>query len=68
MRQITGPEDNPNPPLRDEHGNYTPEIKLCIEAAQQLERDGVRAIAMCCGFFSLIQPLVADSVDMPVIT
>jgi Asp/Glu/hydantoin racemase len=68
MRQIKGLEDNPYPPLRDEHGNYTPQVQLCVEAAQQLERDGVRAIAMCCGFFSLIQQIIADSVNIPVIT
>jgi len=68
LRQIKGLEDNPYPPLKNEDGSYTPEVQLCIEAAQQFERDGVRAIAFCCGFFSLIQKVVADSVNIPVIT
>jgi Asp/Glu/hydantoin racemase len=68
LRQIPGLEDNPYPPLRDKLGNYKPEVKLCIEAAQELERDGVRAIVMCCGFFALIQGAIAESVSIPVIT
>jgi len=68
MRQIKGLEDNPYPPIKDENGTYTPEVQMCIEAAQELEQDGVRAIAMCCGFFALIQEAVAESVSIPVIT
>jgi Asp/Glu/hydantoin racemase len=68
MRQIPTLEDNPYPPVVDENGRYTHQVQLCIEAAQQLERDGVRAIAMSCGFFSLIQQAVAASVNIPVIT
>lgn len=68
MRQIKGLEDNPYPPIKDENGEHTPEVRMCIEAAQELERDGVRAIAMCCGFFALIQNAIAESVSVPVIT
>jgi Asp/Glu/hydantoin racemase len=68
MRQIPNLEDNPYPPLKDERGDFSPEVQMCIEAAQQLEQDGVRAIAMCCGFFSLIQPVIAAAVNVPVIT
>ena len=68
MRQIPTLEDNPYPPIVDGNGRYTDQVQPCIEAAQQLERDGVRAIAMCCGFFSLIQKAVAGSVSIPVIT
>lgn len=68
FRQIEGLEDNPYPPLTGPDGNYTPEVQSCIDAAVQLERDGVRAIAMCCGFFSLIQPVLARHVNVPVMT
>ena len=68
MRQIKGLEDNPYPPLFKADGSYTDEVQLCIDAAIELERDGVRAIAMCCGFFSLIQPLIAKHVSVPVMT
>lgn len=68
MRQVIGLEDNPYPPLKDADGSYTHEVQLCIDAAIQLEQDGVRAIAMCCGFFSLIQPVIAENVSIPVMT
>ncbi|WP_299844512.1 aspartate/glutamate racemase family protein [uncultured Roseovarius sp.] len=68
LRQIKGLEDNPYPPLTKADGSYTAEVQSCIDAAVQLERDGVRAIAMCCGFFSLIQPVLAKHVSIPVMT
>ena len=68
LRQIKGLEDNPYPPLTQPDGSYTPEVQLCIDAALEMERDGVRAIAMCCGFFSLIQPVLAQHVSIPVMT
>ncbi|WP_264214457.1 aspartate/glutamate racemase family protein [Leisingera thetidis] len=68
LRQIKGLEDNPFPPLTRPDGSYTPEVQMCIDAAVQMERDGVRAIAMCCGFFSLIQPVLAKHVAIPVMT
>ncbi|MBT4890794.1 MAG: hypothetical protein HON65_14695 [Rhodospirillales bacterium] len=68
LRQIPELEDNPYPPLTCEDGSYTPEVQVCINAAQELERAGVRAIAMCCGFFSLIQEVIAKSVSIPVMT
>lgn len=68
LRQIEGLEDNPYPPLTKADGSFTPEVQLCIDAAVQMERDGVRAIAMCCGFFSLIQPVLAEHVSIPVMT
>ena len=61
-------KDNPYPPLTKPDGTYTPETQACITAAQGLERDGVRCIAMCCGFLSLIQPALAAHVDIPVMT
>jgi Asp/Glu/hydantoin racemase len=39
-----------------------------ITAAQELEREGVLAIAGSCGFLALFQDELADSVDIPVFT
>ena len=68
LRQIEGLEDNPYPPLTDPDGRYTTEVQSCIDAAIRLEKDGVRAIAMCCGFFSLIQPVLARHLTIPIMT
>ena len=68
IREVKGLEDNPYPPLTNADGHNTPEVQLCIDAAVQFEKDGVRAIAMCCGFFSLIQPVIAAHVSIPVMT
>lgn len=38
-----------------------------IEAARQLERDGVQAITGACGFMALFQQQVRDSVSVPVL-
>lgn len=62
IRQIKGLIDNPYPPVTNPDGTYTTQVQLCIDAAVQMEKDGVRSIAMCCGFFSLIQGVVAWSV------
>ncbi|MCG8564944.1 MAG: aspartate/glutamate racemase family protein [Desulfobacterales bacterium] len=37
-----------------------------IEAARQLERDGVKAITGSCGFLARFQPQIADAVNVPV--
>lgn len=37
-----------------------------IEAAQQLEREGVKAITGSCGFLALHQKAIADAVNIPV--
>ncbi|WP_318340064.1 aspartate/glutamate racemase family protein [Defluviimonas sp. D31] len=68
IREVKGLEDNPYPPLLKSDGTYSAEVQLCIDAAAQMEKDGVRAIAMCCGFFSLIQPVVAEHVGIPIMT
>jgi Asp/Glu/hydantoin racemase len=39
-----------------------------IEAAQELEREGVLAITASCGFLALFQGELTDSVDIPVFT
>lgn len=68
LRVMEGVFDNPFPPLTNPDGSYTEPVQKCIAAAQQMEKDGVRALAMCCGFFSLIQPIVAAHVAIPVMT
>lgn len=68
IREIKGLIDGPYLPLTNPDGSHKPEVQLCIDAAVQLEKDGVRSIAMCCGFFSLIQPVIARHVKIPVMT
>lgn len=68
IREVKGLTNNPYPPVTTADGVYTETVQLCIEAAVQLEKDGVRCIAMCCGFFSLIQPIIAACVGIPVMT
>ncbi|WP_421868383.1 aspartate/glutamate racemase family protein [Motiliproteus sp.] len=41
-------------------------LKPFIEAAQELEREGVKAITGSCGFLALHQQALADAVDIPV--
>lgn len=68
LRVMEGVFDNPFPPLTLRDGSYSETVQKCIEAARQMEKDGVRAIAMACGFFSLIQPIIAAQVSIPVMT
>jgi hypothetical protein len=39
-----------------------------IEAAKELENDGVRAITTTCGFLTVVQDEIAEAVSVPVIT
>ena len=39
-----------------------------IEAAKELENDGVRAITTTCGFLTVVQNEIAEAVNVPVIT
>ena len=41
-------------------------LKPFIEAAQELEREGVKAITGSCGFLALHQKVLADAVNIPV--
>ena len=41
-------------------------IEPFIEAARELEREGVKAITGSCGFLALFQREIADAVDIPV--
>ncbi len=50
--------DNPDPGL----------IEPFVEAARELEREGVKAITGSCGFLALFQRQLADAVAVPVFT
>jgi len=57
------------PPHADEWGDPRPrEVDLLVAAALELEREGVRAIVTCCGFFSTVQDELAKAVSIPVFT
>lgn len=48
-------------------GQRDPELlQPFIEAAQELEREGVKAITASCGFLALFQREIADAVNIPV--
>jgi len=66
LKIIKGLHDNPFPPVRDKNGNYTPEVKRTIDTVKELEADGVRAIVMSCGFFSVVQEVLSEEVNIPV--
>jgi Asp/Glu/hydantoin racemase len=68
MKVIPGLADNPYPPLTAADGAWTPEVSSIINEVKALEAEGVRAIVTCCGFFSLIQEVLANEVDIPVVT
>jgi hypothetical protein len=49
----------------------SPDVSLLppfIEAVQELEREGVRAIAGSCGFLAIFQEELADAVNIPLFT
>lgn len=57
------------PPTEAEWGDPPPpEVDLLVEAAKELEQEGVRAIVTCCGFFSVMQETLAQAVSIPVFT
>ncbi|MEM3684533.1 MAG: aspartate/glutamate racemase family protein [Conexivisphaerales archaeon] len=43
-------------------------LKPFVEAARELEKDGVRAITTSCGFLSIFQDELASAVEIPVFT
>lgn len=45
-----------------------PEVDLLVSAAKDLQREGVRAVVTGCGFFSTMQDVLADELDIPVFT
>ncbi len=57
------------PPPANEWGKPRPkEVDLLVDAANELKRDGVRAIVTGCGFFSTVQDVLAKEVGIPVFT
>lgn len=66
LKVVKGLHDNPYPPVRDENGNYSPDIQRTVDAAKELEADGVRAVVMSCGFFSVAQEVLAEELNVPV--
>lgn len=68
IKVIKGLKDNPFPPVRHKNGNYNQEVLKTIDAVKELEEEGVRAVVTCCGFFSLLQEVLASEADVPVFT
>ena len=66
MKVVRGLDDNPYPPIRGADGELKPEVRIIVQAVEEMAAEGVRAIALCCGFFSLIQDVVAEAVNIPV--
>lgn len=57
------------PPPADQWTDPRPrEVDLLVDAAREIESEGVRAIVTCCGFFSAVQDVLAEAVDIPVFT
>ena len=57
------------PPHADQWGDpRPPEVDLLVDAAKELEQEGVRAIVTCCGFFSTVQDVLVAAVRVPVFT
>ncbi len=52
--------------VKDKNGNYTDDTQRSVDAAKQLEADGVRALVMSCGFFSVVQNELTAEVDLAV--
>ncbi len=66
LKIIKGLHDNPYAPVRDEQGRYSADVQRTVEAVKELEADGVRAIVMSCGFFSVVQEVLTEEVEIPV--
>jgi len=43
-------------------------LPLFIEAAQELEKEGVRAIVTSCGFLTVVQDELASAINVPLVT
>jgi hypothetical protein len=66
LKVIKGLHDNPYAPIRDEQGRYTADVQKTVDTVKELEADGVRAVVMSCGFFSVVQEVLTEEVDIPV--
>ena len=56
------------PPPWDKTRAVPADIQKIIDAVKSLEDDGVRAVVTACGFFSVVQEVLADAVHIPVFT
>jgi hypothetical protein len=66
LKIIEGLHDNPYAPVRDAQGRYSPDVQRTVDAVKELEADGVRAVVMSCGFFSVVQEVLTEEVQIPV--
>lgn len=66
LKVIKGLHDNPYAPVRDAKGRYTPDVRRTVDTVKELAADGVRAVVMSCGFFSVVQEVLTAEVDIPV--
>ena len=48
--------------------NVPADIQRIVDTVKSLEDDGFRAVVTACGFFSVAQEILADSVNIPVFT
>lgn len=55
-------------PIRVVVENDSALLQPFIEAARELQAEGVRAITTSCGFLAMFQPEMAEAVDVPVFT
>lgn len=68
LKVVPGLLDCPLPPETWDAAQPPREVELIIAAARELEAEGVRAIVTCCGFFSVVQDVLAQAVRIPVFT
>jgi hypothetical protein len=66
LKVIEGLHDNPYAPVRDEQGLYSPDVQRTVDTVKELEAEGVRAVVMSCGFFSVVQEVLTEEVEIPV--
>ena len=66
LKVIEGLFDTPTP--WDETRAVPADIQKIIDTVKSLEDDGVRAVVTACGFFSVVQEVLADAVHIPVFT
>lgn len=56
------------PPAAQWGDTRPPEVDLVLAAARRMQRDGVCALVTCCGFFSTLQDVLAEELEIPVFT
>jgi len=66
LKVIEGLFDTPTP--WDKTRAVPADIQKIIDTVKSLEDDGVRAVVTACGFFSVVQEVLADAVHIPVFT